>query len=109
MNTAEKLNSNGVLLDLINGLVSLPDPAPQSVNIVATGIQMDSRLLQKGDLFLACFGNNHDAREFIDEAIEKGAGAIIYDPLDFKWDAQWKLPRALHCDAGNKWVHDWFG
>ena len=47
MNTAEKLNSNGVLLDLINGLVSLPDPAPESVNIVATGIQMDSRRYKK--------------------------------------------------------------
>jgi UDP-N-acetylmuramoyl-L-alanyl-D-glutamate--2,6-diaminopimelate ligase len=77
MNTAEKLNSNGVLLDLINGLVSLPDPAPESVNIVATGIQMDSRLLKKGDLFLACFGNNHDAREYIDEAIEMGVAAVL--------------------------------
>ena len=79
MNTAEQLNSNGVLLDLINGLVSLPDPIPQAVNVVATGIQLDSRLLQNGDLFLACFGNNHDAREFIDEAIEKGVAAVLVE------------------------------
>jgi len=77
MNTAEQLNSSGVLLDLIDGLVSLPDPAPRAVNIVATGIQMDSRLLQKGDLFLACFGNNHDARKYIDEAIETGVVAVL--------------------------------
>jgi UDP-N-acetylmuramoyl-L-alanyl-D-glutamate--2,6-diaminopimelate ligase len=77
MNTAEQLNSNGVLLDLINGLVSLPDPVPLAVNIVATGIQMDSRLLQKGDLFLACFGNNHDAREYINEAVEMGVAAVL--------------------------------
>lgn len=77
MNTAEQLNSNGVLLDLINGLVSLPDPVPSAVNIVATGIQMDSRLLQKGDLFLACLGNNHDAREYINEAVEMGVAAVL--------------------------------
>jgi len=79
MNTAEQLNSNGILLDLINGLVSLPDPVPLAVNVVATGIQMDSRLLQKGDLFLACFGNNHDAREYIDEAVELGVAAVLVE------------------------------
>lgn len=77
MNTAEQLNSNGVLLDLLNGLVDLPDPIPAALNIVATGIQMDSRLLQKGDLFLACFGRNHDAREFIDGAIQQGVAAVF--------------------------------
>jgi len=77
MNTAEQLNSSGALLDLIDGLVSLPDPAPQAVNVVATGIQMDSRLLLTGDLFLACFGNNHDARKYIYEAIETGVSAVL--------------------------------
>jgi UDP-N-acetylmuramoyl-L-alanyl-D-glutamate--2,6-diaminopimelate ligase len=77
MNTAEQLNSNGALLDLINGLVGLPDPVPQAVNVVATGIQMDSRLLEKGDLFLACFGRNHDAREYIDQAVAVGVSAVL--------------------------------
>ncbi len=77
MNTAEKLNSSGALLGLIHGLVSLPDPLPSAVNVVATGIQLDSRLLQKGDLFLACFGDNHDAREYIDKAIEAGVVAVL--------------------------------
>lgn len=77
MNTAEQLNSNGVVLDLVEGLVSLPDPVPQAVNVVATGIQLDSRLLRKGDLFLACFGRNHDARDFIPDAIAKGVAAVL--------------------------------
>ncbi len=77
MNTAEQLNSNGSLLNLINGLVSLPDPLPKAVNVTATGIQMDSRLLQKGDLFLACFGRNHDARDFIGEALQLGVVAVL--------------------------------
>lgn len=77
MDTAEQLNLNGALLDLIDGLVSLPDPIPRAMDVVATGIQLDSRLLQKGDLFLACFGNNHDAREYIGEAIKLGVVAVL--------------------------------
>lgn len=77
MNTAEQLHSNGDLLGLIDGLVSLPDPVPNAVNVIATGIQMDSRLLRKGDLFLACFGSNHDAREYIGQAIEVGVAAVL--------------------------------
>ncbi len=38
---------------------------------------MDSRLLQAGDLFIACFGRNHDAREFIDYALSKGVAAVL--------------------------------
>ena len=77
MNTAEQLNLNSSLLELISGLVELPDPAPKELNAIVTGVQMDSRLLGKGDLFIACFGRNHDAREFIDEAIDLGVAAVL--------------------------------
>ncbi len=77
MNTAEQLSSNGSLPDLISGLVQLPDPIPQAVNVTVTGVQMDSRLLKQGDLFLACFGRNHDAREFVAEAILSGVAAVL--------------------------------
>ena len=90
MNTAEQLNSNGVLLDLLSGLANLPDPVPQAVNVVATGIQMDSRLLRKGDLFLACFGRNHDARDYIDEAIAKGVAAVFAES-----GGQWQGTRII--------------
>lgn len=77
MNTAEQLNFNGALLELLSGLATVPDPAHQAVNVVVTGIQLDSRMLRKGDLFLACFGRNHDAREFIGEAIKTGVTAVL--------------------------------
>ena len=77
MNTAEQLNFNGVLLELLSGLATVPDPAHQAVNVDVTGIQLDSRMLRKGDLFLACFGRNHDAREFIGEAIKTGVTAVL--------------------------------
>ena len=77
MNTAEQLNFNGALLELLSGLATVSDPAHQAVNVVVTGIQLDSRMLRKGDLFLACFGRNHDAREFIGEAIKAGVTAVL--------------------------------
>lgn len=42
-----------------------------------SGIQMDSRKVQPGDLFVAISGFQMDGHEFIDEAIEKGAAAVI--------------------------------
>ncbi len=77
MNTAEQPGSNKSLLDLITGLAPLPDPIPQAVEVTVTGVQMDSRLLKRGDLFLACFGRNHDARGFIGEAIQSGVAAVL--------------------------------
>ena len=79
MNTAEKLNPNIPLLDLINGLVDLPNPVPKEFNVKITGIQMDSRLLTKGDIFLACFGRNHDARDYIDKALKLGCAAVLVE------------------------------
>ena len=56
MDAAEQLPRNTQLIDLISTLVTLPEPIPSEINTKVAGIQMDSRLLQKGDLFIACFG-----------------------------------------------------
>lgn len=77
MNTAEKLNSEASLLELIQGIKEIGDADTSALQVVVTGVQMDSRLLQKGDLFIACFGRNYDARNFIDEAIELGCSAVL--------------------------------
>ena len=77
MNTAEKLNPNASLLDLIDGLADLPVAAPKELKVTVTGVQMDSRLLVKGDLFLACFGRNHDARNYIGNAVNQGCVAVL--------------------------------
>jgi UDP-N-acetylmuramoyl-L-alanyl-D-glutamate--2,6-diaminopimelate ligase len=77
MDAAEQLPRNTQLIDLISTLVTLPEPIPSEINTKVAGIQMDSRLLQKGDLFIACFGRNHDARDYIDEAIDLGVSAVL--------------------------------
>jgi UDP-N-acetylmuramoyl-L-alanyl-D-glutamate--2,6-diaminopimelate ligase len=42
-----------------------------------SGLALNSRLVKPGDLFFACKGTHLDGRQFIDEAIAKGASAII--------------------------------
>lgn len=79
MNTAETLNSQIALAELLEGLVDLCDSVHDLSSVMITGVQLDSRLLDSGDLFLACFGKNHDARDFIDEAIDRGVAAVLVE------------------------------
>ncbi len=51
------------------------DSRPESAQI--TGVTTDSRLVEKGDLFIACEGSKHDGASFIDEAKKRGAAAFI--------------------------------
>lgn len=47
-----------------------------------TGVQNDSRRVQPGDLFIAYPGAVVDGRQFIDQAIQKGAAAIVFESVD---------------------------
>ena len=42
-----------------------------------SGISIDTKNTQVGDVFIALKGNKNDGHEFIDEAFEKGAVAVI--------------------------------
>ncbi len=46
-------------------------------NMRIRSISTDSRCINKNDLFLALKGENYDGTEFVDEAVKKGACAII--------------------------------
>jgi len=41
------------------------------------GVSIDTRTLQPGDLFFAIRGENRDGHDFVDQAMEKGATAIV--------------------------------
>lgn len=45
----------------------------------ATGVSIDTRTLQAGDLFFAIKGDAHDGHEFVRAAFEKGASAAVVD------------------------------
>ena len=47
------------------------------VNISVNKIEYDSKKIEKGDLFVAISGLSDDGHEYINEAIENGASAII--------------------------------
>lgn len=84
MNTAEQLNCHASLLELIDGLVELPAKIGNQLNVTVTGVQIDSRLVRKGDLFVACFGQNHDARDYVGDALLNEAAAILVESGN-KW------------------------
>jgi len=52
-------------------------------------ITADSRKVVAGDLFLAYPGDAADGRDYIAEAIRKGAQSILWEPKGFTWDTQW--------------------
>lgn len=47
------------------------------LNTALTGITYDSRKVRPGFLFVAVQGFKHDGNEFIDQAVEKGAVAVV--------------------------------
>lgn len=69
----EKFNLKDLLLNIAKADV-LPD-------CLITGIAIDSRKIQAGDLFLAYRGEVLDGRDFISDAINKGAAAVLCEDI----------------------------
>src|SRR5688572_1119063 len=44
---------------------------------VATGVSIDTRTLEPGDLFVALTGESRDGHEFVADALKKGAAAAL--------------------------------
>lgn len=61
------------------------------VNTKPTAIASDSRKVKKGALFLAYPGEAADGRDYIADAIEKGASAVLWEPEGFTWDPAWQV------------------
>ena len=56
-------------------------------------LEQNSMNVKKDSIFLAYPGEKNDGRNYIEEAIKNGAGAVIYDPLGFEWNNQWDVPK----------------
>lgn len=72
----ERNPGNGIgLHDLLEGLTGeLP-----ATDVAISGLCLDSRRVAAGDLFIALRGQRRDGREFIDEAVARGASAILVE------------------------------
>lgn len=55
------------------------------------GITADSRQVEKHGLFLAYPGQQGDGREYIADAIARGANTVIWDSLGFDWNPEWNI------------------
>ena len=56
------------------------------LNDVCQGITTDSRLVKKGDIFIALKGKKTNGNLFIDSAINNGAGMVICDRIEYSKD-----------------------
>ncbi len=57
------------------------------------GVADDSRRVQRGDVFLALPGDFADGRDYIPDAIARGASAVVWESGDgFVWQDDWPLP-----------------
>jgi UDP-N-acetylmuramoyl-L-alanyl-D-glutamate--2,6-diaminopimelate ligase len=65
-------------------LITISDQSLAAIQL--SGIEQDSRQISPGDLFLASVGLVTDGRNFIDQAIEAGAVAILAEQ-DEQWSA----------------------
>ncbi len=52
----------------------------------------DSRAVKAGSVFVAYPGTARDGRDFIAEAIAKGAAAVLWERRGFAWDERWAVP-----------------
>ena len=59
-----------------------------------TRVTSDSRQVGAGDAFAAWPGTRVDGRAFIPDAIARGAGSVLWEARDFRWNAGWDVPNA---------------
>jgi len=88
-----------------------------ALNVPVTRLVTDSRAIQRGDTFVAYPGEKSDGRQFIENAIQNGANAVIYETLlsghpgearHFAWNKAWQLPRLGVADLRQRagWLAD---
>jgi UDP-N-acetylmuramoyl-L-alanyl-D-glutamate--2,6-diaminopimelate ligase len=69
---AEHLTTSKNLADLLAGFADAPA-------IEISGISSDSRSLKRGDLFLACGGDNSHGLDYLGDAVTAGVAAVAWD------------------------------
>lgn len=100
----------------LKDLIGILDASPvQEPEVEITGIQSDSRKIEKGNLFVAVRGTAVDGHDYIEGAIKKGAAAIVCEETPTLPE---ELLAACHplfirvkdsADALGKLMSQWFG
>ncbi|MFZ4538244.1 UDP-N-acetylmuramoyl-L-alanyl-D-glutamate--2,6-diaminopimelate ligase [Propionivibrio sp.] len=62
------------------------------LGVQPSGVADDSRQVRPGDLFIAYPGDLADGRQFIADAIARGASAVLWESGDdFAWNNEWRI------------------
>ena len=69
-------------------LVAALDVLPAQI----ADVTANSREARRGAAFLAYRGAVRDGRDFIPDAIARGVSVVLYDPENFAWNSDWKVP-----------------
>ena len=91
MSQNESHRPGKALSELLAGMASLDT----SLDCKVLAPQLDSRQVKPGDLFIAIPGASVDGRDYLEVALNKGAGAVIYEALENPYEdgdrAQYQL------------------
>lgn len=74
------------------GLVELFDGASPAGSVSVSGVTLDTRLVEPGDLFVALPGRRHHGAEFAGSAVRAGAVAVLTDPAGADAAARAEVP-----------------
>ena len=88
-----------------------------ALKVTVSRLVTDSRAIQRGDTFVAYPGEKSDGRQFIANAILKGANAVIYETFvsrhtgeaqHFVWNDAWQVPSLAVADLRHRagWLAD---
>jgi UDP-N-acetylmuramoyl-L-alanyl-D-glutamate--2,6-diaminopimelate ligase len=70
----DRIHSFQDLMADLSGIIKKPG---KKSNLLVTGIALDSRQVQFGNIFVAIFGGQYDGHQFIVDAIQRGAMAVV--------------------------------
>jgi UDP-N-acetylmuramoyl-L-alanyl-D-glutamate--2,6-diaminopimelate ligase len=82
-NRTETLEAGFTEVQLANALATLPVPVDE--------VTSSSREARRGAAFLAYPGATRDGRNFIGDAVLRGASAVLFEANGFTWNADWKV------------------
>ncbi len=88
--------------------MSFPLEMLANLNVPVKRLVTDSRVVQRGDTFVAYPGEKADGRQFIAQAIAQGANAVIWEEQHFSWNDAWKVPNIAVADLRHNagWLAD---
>ena len=62
----------------------------------------DSRLVARGDTFVAYPGETSDGRKYIGDAVARGAASVLWEREGFRWSSEWSVKNAPVDDLKRK-------